>query len=492
MGTPRPAGGAAGGPRRQDPRFRPGALMNNLGVGPSRIEWLRIGVLAAVDVRAGSGGTAMLPLRNSSRISWVLLMFVIGWAGPAAADETCQSPFLPKVTGQEDYLYVWTVGVKGVADGNDSMVTVDANPKSATYGKIIHRAAVRGQHEAHHAGFTDDRRFLWAGGLDTSQIFIFDVGTDPARPRVVKTISTFVKDTGGLVGPHTFYPLPGRMLISALSNAHDGSGRTGLAEYSNDGKFIRTIWMPKEAPYGYDVRVNVNLNRMLTSSFTGKKNYMRPLGDLLKDAAAMKEFGDSIIVWDFHARKPLQILRVPGAPLELRWALLPNHYYAFTATALTHQLVLIYRKEDGAWATKNIVDIGDNVPVDISIAPDDSKVYVNSFMDGTLRVYDVSNPFEGKLIEQVKLGGMANLVSESWDGRRVYATNSLLSKWDKPGDYWLKAYAWENGKLAHKFTVDFNTVGRPHIMNFGSKALRAASEKAMSEDSAFIGYVGWH
>ncbi len=425
-----------------------------------------------------------------SAIGLMVLFFTVALTvGHPAADETCQSPFLPKVTGQEDYLYVWTLGVKGVADGNDSLVTIDANPQSQTYGHIIHRTPVPGQHEAHHAGFTDDRRYLWAGGLDTSYIFIFDVASHPARPKLMKTLKSFVKDTGGLVGPHTFYALPGRMLISALSNAKDDSGRTGLAEYSNDGRFIRAIWMPKEAPYGYDVRVNVNLNRMLTSSFTGKKNYMRPLGDLIKDAAAMKEFGDSVIVWDFHARRPLQILRVPGAPLELRWALLPNHYYAFTATALTHQLVLIYQKEDRTWATKNIADIGDNVPVDISIAPDDSKIYVNSFMDGTLRVYDVSNPFDGKLTEQVKLGEMANMVSESWDGRRVYVTNSLLSKWDKLGDYWLKAYAWEGGKLRPKFTVDFNAVGRPHIMNFGSKALRAVSEGSAAGNTPVTRYA---
>jgi len=418
-----------------------------------------------------------------------VLVFVGGGPTPARADETCQSPFLPKVTGQEDYIYVWTLGIKGVADGNDSMVTVDANPKSPSYGKIVHRATVPGQHEAHHAGFTDDRRFLWAGGLDTSQIFVFDVGTDPAKPKLVKTISTFVKDTGGLVGPHTFYALPGRMLISALSNAQDGSGRTGLAEYSNDGKFIRTIWMPKEAPYGYDVRVNANLNRMLTSSFTGKKNYMRPFGELTKDAEAMKQFGDSVVVWDFHARKPLQILRVPGAPLELRWALLPNHNYAFTATALTGQLVLIYQQEDGTWASKNIAEIGANIPVDISIAPDDSKIYVNSFGDGSLRVYDVSNPHEGKLVETVKLGEMANMVSSSWDGKRLYATNSLLSKWDKPGDYWLKAYAWEDGKLVAKFTTDFNGAGRAHIMNFGSKNFGPRAGRGASGNPRVSAYV---
>ncbi|HEX7213263.1 MAG TPA: selenium-binding protein SBP56-related protein [Methylomirabilota bacterium] len=391
-------------------------------------------------------------------------------ASPARADETCQSPFLPKVTGQEDYIYVWTLGVKGVADGNDSIVTVDVNPASSRYGQIVHRAPVPGQHEAHHAGFTDDRRFLWAGGLDTSQIFIFDVASNPAQPKLVKTIKTFVKDTGGLVGPHTFYPLPGRMLITALSNSKDDGGRTGMAEYTNDGKFIRTIWMPAEAVYGYDVRVNVNLNRMLTSSFTGRKNYMRPVGELLKDAEAMKQFGSSVVVWDFHARKPLQVLSVPGAPLELRWALLPNHRYAFTSTALTGQLVLIYQQDNGTWASKNIAEIGPNLPVDISIAPDDSKIYVNSYGDGTMRIYDVSNPFEGKLLQEMKLGDQANMVSSSWDGKRVYATSSLLSKWDKPGDQWLKAFAWEDGKLVAKFTTDFNQVGRAHIMNFGSKS----------------------
>lgn len=403
-------------------------------------------------------------------------------AAPVTADETCQSPFLPKVTGQEDYIYVWTLGIKGVADGNDSMVTVDANPKSATYGKIIHRAPVPGQHEAHHAGFTDDRRHLWAGGLDTSQIFVFDVATDPAKPKLVKTIKTFEKDTGGLVGPHTFYSLPGRMLITALSNNKDQGGRTGMAEYTNGGKFIRTIWMPAEAPYGYDVRVNINLNRMITSSFAGKKNYMRPVGELLKDAEAMKQFGDSVVIWDFHARKPLQILRVPGAPLELRWALLPNHHYAFTSTALTGQLVLIHRQDDGTWAAKNIAEIGNTIPVDISIAPDDSKIYVNSYGDGTLRVYDVTNPFEGKLIHQVKLGEQANMVSTSWDGERIYATSSLLSRWDKPGDHWLKGFAWEGGQLVQKFTTDFSGVGRAHIMNFGAKAVGARAQGTPTTD----------
>jgi selenium-binding protein 1 len=58
-----------------------------------------------------------------------------------------------------------------------------------------------GRHEAHHSGLTDDRRYLWASGLDTSKIFIFDVHTDPAAPKLHRTIDDFVEKTGGVVGP---------------------------------------------------------------------------------------------------------------------------------------------------------------------------------------------------------------------------------------------------------------------------------------------------
>ena len=51
----------------------------------------------------------------------------------AIADETSCSPFTPLVKGQEDFVYVWTLGVKGLGDESDKLVTVDANPASKTY-----------------------------------------------------------------------------------------------------------------------------------------------------------------------------------------------------------------------------------------------------------------------------------------------------------------------------------------------------------------------
>jgi selenium-binding protein 1 len=59
---------------------------------------------------------------------------------PTHADETCNSPYMAGlIKGQEDFVHVWTLGVKGMGDGNDKLVTIDANPKSKRYGQVIHK-----------------------------------------------------------------------------------------------------------------------------------------------------------------------------------------------------------------------------------------------------------------------------------------------------------------------------------------------------------------
>jgi selenium-binding protein 1 len=394
---------------------------------------------------------------------------------PVTADETCQSPYMPKITGEEEFVYVWTLGVEGMGDGSDKLVTVDVRKGSPTFGKVINASSVGGRGEAHHGGFTDDRRQFWAAGLDDSKIYIFDVATNPTNPKLVKTIGNFVEESGGAAGPHGAYALPGRMLISTLSNK-SRDGRAALVEYSNDGKYIATHWIPTDKDsggakiekladgYGYDARVLPRKNVMLTSSFTGLENYMRPLGELIKDTEAMKKFGQTMVLWDFHTRKPKQVFHVPGTPLEVRWAWGPHNNYAFTSTALTSKLWLVYEDKDGQWKSKEVADIGDPskipLPVDLSLA----------------RVFDVSDPHNPKQIYEKKIGSQLNMVSQSWDGKRLYYTSSLLANWDKGGkdnEQFLKAYSWDGKELAPRFEIDFTAekLGRPHLMSFGSASL---------------------
>ncbi len=416
---------------------------------------------------------------------------------PAAhADETCMSPYMPKITGQEDFVYVWTLGTPGVGDEQDKLVTIDVNPKSPDYKQVVHSISVGGRNEAHHSGLTDDRRHLWASGLDTSKIFIFDIHTDPAKPKLVKTITDFVRASGGAVGPHTNYALPGRMMLTALSNNRDHGGRTALVEYTNAGEYIATHWMPTDENlqgavksgniadgYGYDVRALPRRNVMVTSSFTGWNNYMMDLGKLMADAEAMKRFGNTVVVWDLHTRKPRQVLDVPGAPLEIRCAWGPRNDWCFTSTALTSKLWLIHADDSGKWHAQAVADIGDAdkvpLPVDISISADDSLLWVDTWNDGMVRLYDISDPFKPKEILTERIGAQLNMASQSWDGKRIYFTSSLLANWDKktadnPGDLqFFKAYHWDGKQLKHEFTIDFieEQLGSPHQMRFGAYSL---------------------
>ncbi len=422
----------------------------------------------------------------------------------ANADETCQSPYMAKIVGQEDYVYVWTLGMPGLGDEQDKLVTVSVNPKAPTYGKIINTLSVGGRNEAHHSGFTDDRRFLWAGGLDTNKIFIFDVHSDPAKPKLVKTITDFTAKSGGVVGPHTTYALPGRMMITGLSNNKDHGGRTALVEFTNDGDYIATHWIPTDSNlygaiktgnyadgYNYDVRVLPRRNLMLTSSFTGWNNYMMDFGKMLNDPEAMKRFGNTVVQWDLHSRKPRKIFDVPGAPLEIRCAWSPNHNYCFTSTALTSKIWLIYEDPQGEWQAKAVADIGDPakvpLPVDISIQSDDNMLWVNTFMDGKTRGFDISDPFHPKQVFEQKIGAQVNMVSSSWDGKRLYYTSSLLSNWDKKGkdnEQFFKGYTWDGKNLTQQFEIDFiaEKLGRPHQMRFGAYSLYSAKQPDASSN----------
>src|SRR5438105_10541420 len=79
----------------------------------------------------------------------------------ARADETCSSPYLARIDGQEEFVYVWTLGVEGMGDGSDKLVTVDVKPGSPTYGKVVSSSSVDGRNEAHHGGVTGNRRQPW-------------------------------------------------------------------------------------------------------------------------------------------------------------------------------------------------------------------------------------------------------------------------------------------------------------------------------------------
>jgi selenium-binding protein 1 len=214
---------------------------------------------------------------------------------------------------------------------------------------------------------------------------------------------------------------------------------------------------------------------------------MMDLGTLVKDPEAMKHFGNTMVMWNLKSMKPEKVFSVPGAPLEIRWSLKQGDDWAITATALTSKLWLVKKDAKGEWQAKDVATIGDPakipLPVDISIAADGKGLWVNTFTDGMTHYFDLTNPEAPKETYSTHTGSQVNMVSQSWDGKRVYLTSSLLGNWDKKGDddqQFLKLYSWDGKELKEQWTIDFYKakLGRAHHMKFGAKSLQTAYSPA--------------
>src|SRR3954452_15091819 len=318
-----------------------------------------------------------------SRISFIMaalpLALYAGLFAPTPAPaETCMSPFVKRLDRPEKYLYVFCVDAD--ARDNDFLAVIDVDAESSRYGQVLSQLDLGSSgNETHHFGYTDDRSHIWGCSLFSNRIFVINVSDDPARPKLVKSFDSSEKT--GFTGPHSPYALPGRMLISYLGGK-DGGLPAGLAEFDNDGTFIRKLDMPPRAPYGYDVAINPDRNRMVTSSFTPPENYRKPLAKM-----DLKHFGDKLLVWDFRGRKVLQTLTAGAAPLECRWSLRKGADYGFCNCALDNSLWVWEGDKDGSYTARKLCDTG-QLPADLSQSPNGFFLYVSCFGSNEIQQWD--------------------------------------------------------------------------------------------------------
>jgi selenium-binding protein 1 len=351
----------------------------------------------------------------------------------------------------ERFLYVFCLDA--AAKNHDFLAVIDVDPDSPKYGKMIYQLDVGSAgNETHHFGFTDDRTHLFGCSLLSSRIFLIDVASNPAKPRLVKVIED-IPEKVGLTGPHSPYALPGRMLLSFLGGK-DGGLPAGLAEFTNEGEFIRKIELPQAAPYMYDVAVKPGLNRMVTSSFTPQSNYKKPFAKM-----DLKDFGNDLLVWDFRERKVLETLKTGSAPLECRWSLKEGGNFGFTNCALDDSIWVWEGGDDGKYQTRKFCTTG-KLPADLRQSPDDRFLYVSCFLSNEIQQWDVSDRKNPRLTSTIAPGVQPNMMHVTGDGKRMYITNSLLSTLDHAGTFWVRlAHIGPDGmKMDPFFNIDLTNL----------------------------------
>ncbi len=392
------------------------------------------------------------------------------FARGADSDATCRTYASPQEAIQaprETDLFVTALRVGIEGGGNDYLATVDVDPSSPTYSKVVSRLAMpHAGDELHHFGWNacsschadpmHMRRYLIVPGLKSGRIHVIDA----ANPRDLKMYKVIepeqIAAKTNLSAPHTVHCLAdGTIMLSMLG---DASGNVPGGFLLLDDKFeIAGRWdrKPSGLEYNYDFWYQPRHNVMVSSEWAAPNTFSK--GFDVKEVEAGK-YGHSLLFWNWKDRtleKKIDLGPQGMIPLEVRFHHNPDSVHGFVGAALSSTMWHWFRKLD-QWQVEKVLAVdpiehkGWPFPVpglitDLLVSMDDRFLYFSNWLHGDLRQYDVSDPAHPKLTGQVWLGGVLGksgkfrgrdfvggpqMVQLSLDGRRLYVTNSLYSSWD--------------------------------------------------------------
>ncbi|XP_013390785.1 selenium-binding protein 1-like isoform X2 [Lingula anatina] len=430
---------------------------------------------------------------------------------------------------REKIVYVPCIRRNTATTGPDYLATVDIDPHSKNYCKVIHRLDMPylGD-ELHHTGWnacsscyddpTKKRNRLVMPSLMSTRIYIVDTDTDPVQPKIYKIVEPEeVYQKTGLGNPHTAHCLAnGQVMISCLGDPK-GNAKGGFVILDGCCDFaVQGNWEKpgNTTEFGYDFWYQPKFNVMISSQWGTPKVLMNGFNP---EDYEKGHYGHSINVWDWDnhiLKQTIDLGKVEGAiPLEVRFMHNPDRPEGFVGCALSTNVFRFYRTERGDWAAEKVIDVpskkvqGWALPempgliTDILLSMDDRFLYFSNWLHGDIRQYDVTDTRNPKLVGQVWLNGSIckdgpvkvledkelkeqpeplymngkrvhgapQMIQLSLDGKRLYVTTSLYSGWDKQ----FYPDMVEHGSKMLQIDVDTEkgglTLNRAFLVDFGQE-----------------------
>ncbi|MGI9429492.1 MAG: selenium-binding family protein [Bythopirellula sp.] len=413
------------------------------------------------------------------------------------------SPQAAMAAPRETLAFVPAIYVGTGIERPDYLAVVDVEHNSATFGQVVSRLEMPNVgDELYHYGWNacsschgeagKTRKFLVLPGLASGRIHIVDV-ENPRQPKLHKVIEgTEIAERVNLSTPHTVHCLAsGQIMISMLGDA-EGNGPGGFLLLNEDFEIVdRWERDATGMKFNYDFWYQPRHNVMVSSEWGAPKTIRN--GFQLEDVQAGK-YGQQIHFWDWESREIRQSVDLGEAgmiPLEVRFHHNPDSRHGYVGAALSSAM-WHFHKDSESWSANKVIQVdaveteGWPFPVpglitDLVLSLDDRWLYFSNWLHGDIRQYDISDPANPKLAAQVWLGGVIGNESDlpqrkleggpqmlqlSLDGKRLYVTNSLYSKWDdqfypemgKAGSYMLQIDCGTDGgglQVRDDFYVDF-------------------------------------
>lgn len=398
------------------------------------------------------------------------------------------TPLEARSSGEiEKLIYVPCV----IHDGSrpDYLATVDVDPSSETFSKVIHRLPMPfSGDELHHSGWnacsscygdsSAKRSLLILPALKTGRVYAIDVSSEKA-PKIHKWVDgEAIAKATGLAYPHSSHCLgDGNILVSTMGLA-DGSAAGNFLLLGPDLS-IKGKWAENNTPYGYDFWYQPYFNTMISTEFGTPNKFFQGFNP----ADVGSDYGSKLYVWDWKEHTVRQTIELGPKgliPLEIRFAHDPVKPWGFVGAALSSNIVFFQIDAENnrhvnhsfaieqPWAEVTNWALPTLPPLitDILLSLDDKYLFFSNWLRGDVNVYDVSDPanpvfkdrlFIGGSIERggavkvsekslaeiglteqperlvvkgVPVKGGPQMLQLSLDGKRLYVTNSLLSPWD--------------------------------------------------------------
>ncbi|KAK2997061.1 hypothetical protein RJ639_022430 [Escallonia herrerae] len=354
---------------------------------------------------------------------------------------------------RESLIYVTCIYTGTGIEKPDYLSTVDIDSSSKMYSKVIHRLPM--PHigdELHHSGWnacsschgdpSAARRFLVLPSLVSGRIYAVDTQKDPRSPSLHKVVDPedIVRKTG-LAYPHTAHCLAsGDVMVSCLGDKDgkaEGNGFLLLdSEFNVKGRWEK----PGHSPlFGYDFWYQPQHKTMISTSwgapaaFTSGFN-LQHVSDGL--------YGRHLHVYSWPDGELKQTIDLGSSgllPLEIAISVKPLKVQNWILPEMPGLIT------------------------DFLMSLDDRYLYLVNWLHGDIRQYNIEDPKNPVLKGQVWVGGLIQkgssvfveaedgtryqvdvpqvqgnrlrggpqMIQLSLDGKRLYVTNSLFSKWDR-------------------------------------------------------------
>lgn len=434
-----------------------------------------------------------------------------------------RSPSAAMLEGPREKL-IYVACVHTDQNKSDVLCTVDVDPDSPDYCKIVHKLRMPyiGD-ELHHSGWNicsschdvpRKRNILVLPCLVSDRAYFIDT-TNERTPTIKKVLSPTEVHKYGVSTLHTSHCSPtGEILISTLGKSN-GDATGDFLCIDSETLEVKATWTmgEKKAAFGYDFWYQPYHDTLVASEWSVPRIFKKGFSPDNSSNPAL--YGRSLNFYSWNERKLKQVLNLGDdgiAPLEIRFLHDPKANEGLVGCAISSNVYKFYKTPNGEWAAKKVIQVPpkkvegwmfpemEGMITDILISLDDKYLYLSNWFHGDVRQYDISDIDNPKLTGQIFLGGSIlsdskvrvigdeelssqpnpvyvkgrrldgspQMLQLSLDGTRLYVTTSIFKPWDQQ----FYPEHVKNGSTMVKLDVDVQNGGlkldEQFLVDFGT------------------------